>query len=135
VAVVADASLLVALATRDPRSERVSAWFLYWLDQVTDIHAPELALYEVASGITRLVAAGALPTDRMDEVCQHVGDLPMSFHPLSRGRASSSWPCRSAEPAPTTRRTWRSRKSCARRYGLSTAASRATPRSTALWSA
>ncbi len=58
--VVADASLLVALITRDPRSERVSAWFLHWLDQGTDIHAPELSLYEVASGITRLVAAGAI---------------------------------------------------------------------------
>jgi predicted nucleic acid-binding protein len=85
VGVVADASLLVALATRDPRSERVSAWFLYWLDQGTDIHAPELSLYEVASGITRLVVAGALPTDRIDEVWQHLGDLPLSFHPISRG--------------------------------------------------
>ena len=83
--VVADASLLVALVTRDPRSERVSSWFLHWIDQGTDIHVPELSLYEVASGITRLVAVGALPAGRIDELWQQLASLPLIFHPLSRG--------------------------------------------------
>jgi hypothetical protein len=54
---MADASLLVAVSTRDARSDRVGAWFLHWLDTGTELHAPELALYEVASGITRLATA------------------------------------------------------------------------------
>jgi predicted nucleic acid-binding protein len=85
VSVVADASLLVALITRDPRSESVSAWFVHWFDQGTDIHVPELSLYEVASGITRLVAARALPAARVGEIWQQLGDLRLIFHPLSRG--------------------------------------------------
>ncbi len=35
-AVVADASLLVALIARDSRSEWVSAWFLHWFEHGTD---------------------------------------------------------------------------------------------------
>jgi len=85
VPVVADASILVSLVTRDRRSERVSAWFLHWFDQGTDIHAPELSLYEVASGITRLIAARALPADSLGEIWRHLGNLPLIFHPLSRG--------------------------------------------------
>jgi predicted nucleic acid-binding protein len=85
VAVVADASLLVALIARDSRSEWVSAWFLHWFEHGTDVHVPELSLYEVASGITRLVAAGAFPAAGIAEAWEQLDGLPLIFHPLSQG--------------------------------------------------
>jgi predicted nucleic acid-binding protein len=85
VPVIVDASLLVAVSTRDARSDRVGAWFLHWLDTSTELHAPELALYEVASGITRLAGAGLLPIHRIAEIWEHLGDLPLIFHPFARG--------------------------------------------------
>jgi predicted nucleic acid-binding protein len=128
VPVVADASLIVALVARDQRSERVSAWFLHWLDRGTDIHAPELLLYEVASGITRLVAAGAFPGDRIGEIWQQLGDLPLIFHPLSRGPRVVELALSLGRTSAYDAAYSRSGRSWVRRSGLSTAVLRATPR-------
>jgi hypothetical protein len=57
-AVVVDASLLVVLVSADPRPPAVEGRMRAWLEVGEELHAPELLPYEVASGLTRLVAGG-----------------------------------------------------------------------------
>lgn len=83
--IVVDASLLVALAANDPRSELVSGAVLGWIDRGAELHLPELALYELASGLTRLVAAGAIPARRVAEVWRQIEELPFTYHRLGNG--------------------------------------------------
>ena len=59
-AVVLDASLLLALVSGDPRADAASARLAGWLASGEGLHAPALTPFEVASGLTRLVAAGAM---------------------------------------------------------------------------
>jgi len=84
-AVVLDASLLVALVSGDPRADAVSARFTGWLTSGEGLHAPALTPFEVASGLTRLVAAGAMPSDRVEPAWQAVRELPVTYHPLRDG--------------------------------------------------
>ncbi|MBW4615138.1 MAG: hypothetical protein KME21_18075 [Desmonostoc vinosum HA7617-LM4] len=55
--VIVDASLLVVLVNRDPRHEIVRQQFHTWITQAIEMHAPDLALYEVANSLTRLIRA------------------------------------------------------------------------------
>ena len=84
-AVVVDASLLVALVSGDPRADAVSARLSGWLASGEQLHAPALTPFEVASGLTRLVAAGAMPDDRVGPAWQAVQELPVTYHPLRDG--------------------------------------------------
>ena len=84
-AVVIDASLLVALVSGDPRADAVSARLSGWLASGERLHAPALTPFEVASGLTRLVAAGAMPDDRVEPAWEAVRDLPVTYHPLRDG--------------------------------------------------
>ena len=84
-AVVLDASLLVALVSGDPRADVVSARLAGWLASGERLHAPALTPFEVANGLTRLVAAGALPEDRVEPAWQSVQELPVTYHPLRDG--------------------------------------------------
>lgn len=81
---VLDASLLVALVANDPRSGMVGEAVAGWIDAGSEIHLPELARYELASGLTRLVAAGAMPARRVDEACRQVEALPFIYHRLEK---------------------------------------------------
>jgi predicted nucleic acid-binding protein len=79
---VLDASLLVALAVDDARAPAVTSLLQSWLAAGEDLHAPELLPYEVANGLTRLVAAGAFPADRVAEAWRTVTAVPITYHPL-----------------------------------------------------
>jgi predicted nucleic acid-binding protein len=84
-AVVLDASLLVAIVSGDPRADAVSARLAGWLASSEGLHAPALTPFEVANGLTRLVAAGAMPEDRVESAWQAVQELPVTYHPLREG--------------------------------------------------
>jgi predicted nucleic acid-binding protein len=84
-AAVLDASLLVALASGDPRADAVSARLAGWLASGEELHAPALTPFEVANGLTRLVAAGALPEDRVETAWSSIQELPVTYHPLRDG--------------------------------------------------
>ena len=77
-----DANLLVALVTQRPRREDVYQQFQRWADQNATLHAPDLAYSEVASALTRMVAARALSRERSQAVCQELAGLPIRFHSL-----------------------------------------------------
>ncbi|MBI3978017.1 MAG: type II toxin-antitoxin system VapC family toxin [Chloroflexi bacterium] len=80
--VVVDANVLVVLASGDPRKPAAQALIRGWIETGQEMHAPTLLLYEVASGLTRLVAAGAFPVERIAEAWQTVVALPITYHPL-----------------------------------------------------
>ena len=83
--IVLDASLLVVIASGDPRKSLAQALLRGWIEAGEDLHAPALLLYEVANGLTRLVAAGALPVERLAEAWQLVAAVPVTYHPLVDG--------------------------------------------------
>lgn len=80
--VVLDANLLVALGANDERAPAVSALVDHWLEEGVRLHAPELLLYEAANGLTRMVAAGALPREDLGEAWQIVLSAPPTYHPM-----------------------------------------------------
>jgi predicted nucleic acid-binding protein len=81
-AVIIDANLLVALVSGDPRGNQVMQQFLDWLDQSVEIHAPELARYEVTNALTRLIVAQAFSADKLQEAWHDLSLLPITYHPL-----------------------------------------------------
>ncbi len=81
-AIVLDASLLVVLASGDPRQPAAQRLIRRWIDAGEDLHAPELLPYEVANGLTRLVGAGAFPVGRVREAWSTLMALPITYHPL-----------------------------------------------------
>jgi len=58
VRVVIDASALVALMAREPESEAVASHIYRWVSEGVELHAPELARYEIANALTRKASAG-----------------------------------------------------------------------------
>jgi len=84
-AIVVDANLLVALVSGDPRGNRVSQAMLDWLNQGIDLHAPELARYELVNALTRLIVAKAFPADRVKEAWNDILILPITYHGLMNG--------------------------------------------------
>ena len=81
--IVLDANLLVALVSGDPRGDQVSQSILNWIDQGIDLHAPELAKYEVANALTRLIVGNAFPADRTEEAWNNLLMLPITYHGLA----------------------------------------------------
>lgn len=49
VRLVIDADALIALVAREPESEMVSSRIAAWIREGVELHAPELARYEVAN--------------------------------------------------------------------------------------
>jgi predicted nucleic acid-binding protein len=82
VAVVIDAGLLVVLVSGDPRKAAVGARLRTWAASGEAIHAPALLPYEVASGLTRLVAAGNFPAESLTDAWQRVMSVAITYHPL-----------------------------------------------------
>ena len=76
-AVILDASLLVAVVSGDPRADAVGARLAGWLASGETLHAPALTPFEVANGLTRLAAAGAMPEDRVEPAWQAIQELPV----------------------------------------------------------
>lgn len=80
--VVLDANFLVALITPHPLRDNVTRLFQEWLAQNINLHAPELARYEVANALTRLVAANLFPSERLAPALAELDVLPISYHTL-----------------------------------------------------
>jgi predicted nucleic acid-binding protein len=83
--VIVDANLLVALVSGDLRREQVLARFEFWIEQGESLHAPELASYEVANSLTRLVVAERFPLAELAAAWDYLLSLPITYHPLSQG--------------------------------------------------
>jgi hypothetical protein len=83
--VVIDAGLLVSLVSNDPRAGAVSDRLAGWQASGEVLHAPALTPFEGASGLTRLVAAGALPDDQVEPAWQVIQALPITCHSLRTG--------------------------------------------------
>ena len=80
--VILDSNLLVALVSGDPRGNLVSQAILDWVNQGINLHAPELARYEFANALTRLIVSKAFPSDRVDEAWNDILVLPITYHSL-----------------------------------------------------
>jgi predicted nucleic acid-binding protein len=70
------------LVSGDPRKAAAQAQLRRWIEAEEDLHAPALLPYEVANGLTRLIAVGAFPADRVEEAVQAVIAVPLTYHPL-----------------------------------------------------
>jgi predicted nucleic acid-binding protein len=81
--IILDANLLVALISGDPRGDQVSQTLLNWIDQGVDLHAPELAKYEVANALTRLIVGDAFPANHAEEAWNNLLILPITYHALA----------------------------------------------------
>lgn len=81
--IVLDANLVIVATTTDPRKAVIQAQIENWISSGRDLHAPSLLPYEVASGLTQLIGAGAFPPDRLPSVWQSVLALPITYHPLN----------------------------------------------------
>lgn len=80
--VVVDANLLVVLAGKDSRGLSVLNCFADWIDQDIEIHAPELARYECANALTRIIVAGVLSFDDLEEALNKIAILPIQYHQI-----------------------------------------------------
>ncbi len=56
--VVLDANFSIAAITPNPFREAAEKLLKIWENEATDLHAPELARYEIANALTRSVSAG-----------------------------------------------------------------------------
>lgn len=83
--VVVDANLVVVLVNGSPRREQAGSLFQDWMDRGIDIHAPALAHYEIANSLTRLIAAGFFPQERLAESWNFISGLSITYHPFSEG--------------------------------------------------
>lgn len=72
---------MLALVLREPHTEKVSGLLRRWEAEGIDLHAPWLAQYEVASGLTRRRAHGEFSHEEIDEALQLIAALEVSFHP------------------------------------------------------
>lgn len=81
-AIVVDANLVIALAVDDDRAPAITTQFAQWTRDGERLHAPDLLPYEVASGLTRMIAAGAFPEDDLARAAATIRSLPIVYHPL-----------------------------------------------------
>jgi predicted nucleic acid-binding protein len=77
--------MLVPLAVDDARAPGVRARLPQWLTVGEELHAPALLPYEVASGLTRLVAGGLFPAERVVDAWLALLAVPITYHPLQAG--------------------------------------------------
>ena len=80
--VVIDANILIVLTSGDPRKAAAQARIRRWIQTGEELHAPTLLPYEVANGLTRLVAAGAFPVEQLPEAWLTVTAIPITYHSL-----------------------------------------------------
>ena len=82
-AVVLDANFLIALTTPHPLRENAYRLFQNWIAQGIDLHATELARYEVTNALTKLIAANLFPPEELAPVCVELSALPITYHILA----------------------------------------------------
>lgn len=83
--VVIDANALVVLALDSRRAPAVEARLRAWDDEGESLHAPELVRYEIASALTRGVAAETLSASQVSEAWALITAVPVTLHGLEDG--------------------------------------------------
>ena len=83
VSTVVDANILIVLASGDARKPKAQALVRGWIEAGEALHAPALLPYEVASGLTRLVALGAFPRERLADAWRSALAIPIIYHPIA----------------------------------------------------
>jgi len=78
--IVIDSNLLVSMVSGDPRGSIVENYFLNWINSGIDLHSPELARYEVANALTRLIVGSAFPVNRVKDALLNLSVLPITYH-------------------------------------------------------
>lgn len=86
-AVVVDANLLVALATRSPARPAVRTKLAEWSRAGEDLHAPWLIRYEIANALAGVLAAGRLTDEQLDEAWAAAVTTDIELHDLTDGPA------------------------------------------------
>jgi predicted nucleic acid-binding protein len=76
---VVDASVLVVLSSGDPRKPAAERQIRTWVETDEPLHAPALLRYEVANGLTRLVAAGVFPVEQIAAARPSVRNVPITY--------------------------------------------------------
>jgi predicted nucleic acid-binding protein len=80
--VVVDANALIA---REPESDAVTVHFAGWISDRVELHAPELARYEIANALTRKVSHGEVQADDLPAVWAELDAMPIAYPPLTDG--------------------------------------------------
>lgn len=80
---VLDANVLTYIASGDPRRIVANNLINQWLQAGETLHAPDLAPYEIANGLTRLVATGLFPPDRVQDAIAQLSSIPVTMHAAS----------------------------------------------------
>jgi predicted nucleic acid-binding protein len=83
--VVIDANALIALIAREPESNAVTLHFAGWISDGVEMHAPELARYEIANALTRKVSMGEVQADDLPAMWTELDAMPIAYHPLADG--------------------------------------------------
>ncbi len=81
--VVLDANFIVAAITPNPFREAAEKMLETWQNEKTNLHAPELARYEVANALTRSISAGIWVQESLEEFCNEIAFLPITYHPIA----------------------------------------------------
>jgi predicted nucleic acid-binding protein len=71
---------MLALVLREPHAETVNALLDRWEGDGVELHAPLLAQYEVASGLTRRRARGEFSRKDVGEALRLIADHEVIFH-------------------------------------------------------
>ena len=85
VRIVIDANALIALMAREPESEAVTSHIFGWVSEGVELHAPELARYEIANALTRKSSAGEVQAGDLPAVWAELDAMPIVYHPLADG--------------------------------------------------
>lgn len=80
--IVVDANLFVVLVSGDPRSDLVERQLQAWNTDSIELHAPDLALYEIANALTRLINARQFSRNQVAAAWTLLRDLPITYHRL-----------------------------------------------------
>ena len=85
--VVLDANIVVALVLDAKRAKVIERKLREWEEADEDLHAPSLFRYEVASGLTRSIVAGAIDAADAKAAWQRIVAMPITLHGLDDGPA------------------------------------------------
>ena len=77
---VLDSNVLTYIASGDPVGLRAIELIETWLRDGEALHAPALASYEIANGLSRLVAAGMFPLRDVPTALAKLEQIPITWH-------------------------------------------------------
>ncbi len=72
---------------REPESVAVTSHISGWVSEGAELHAPELARYEIANALTRKSSAGEVQAADLPAVWAELDAMPIDYHPLADGAA------------------------------------------------